>query len=187
MNLKKGLTLIAIGFLFTLVDINLTFDGAKVNITPQFVGWILIFLAIDSLGKYVSGKMYLKWLALALAMAFGVIWAFDVFKPELSTSIIKVPVNILATVYMFILFGVLEEIAHDCGSKRESTIRTLKIVNLALYIGALVLVPFTEKEGLETIAYIFLIIGLAMLTAAIITAVVLFQLRKDVVKAEQQQ
>ena len=60
MNLRKGLTLIAFGFLFTLIDLNLTLNGKTLNVTPDFIGWILMYLAIDNLGDYADRKPILK-------------------------------------------------------------------------------------------------------------------------------
>ena len=68
MDLKKALTYVAIGFLFTLINLNITIGTITINFTPDFVGWILFFLAFDKLGSYVEGKTYLKWMALVLAI-----------------------------------------------------------------------------------------------------------------------
>ena len=66
LNLKKGLSFVAFGFFFTLINLNLTLNGAKLDVTPDFIGWILFFLAFDLLGTYVKDKLYLKWLSLVL-------------------------------------------------------------------------------------------------------------------------
>ena len=101
MNLKKALTFIAFGFLFTLVDLNLIVNGAQINFTPSFIGWILLFLAFDNLGDYVKDKIYLKWLSLILTVAYAVIWFLDFAKPELSTDLIKTPAAICSFCLMF--------------------------------------------------------------------------------------
>ena len=68
MKLRKGLTLIAFGFLFTLIDLNLTLNGKTLNVTPDFIGWILMYLAIDNLGDYADRKPILKLDYLLLAV-----------------------------------------------------------------------------------------------------------------------
>ena len=45
MNIKKAISLAAFGFMFVLVDFNLTLDGHTICVTPDFVGWILFYLA----------------------------------------------------------------------------------------------------------------------------------------------
>ena len=104
MDIKKGISYIAFGFLFTLLNINLNFNGTSINITPDFVGWILMFLAFDHLGQYVENKGYLKWIALILAILTGVIWVYGLVKPELSIDTVKTVVSFAGVVFMFILF-----------------------------------------------------------------------------------
>ena len=43
MDLRKGLSYVAFGFLFTLINFNLTVNGQAISITPNFIGWILFF------------------------------------------------------------------------------------------------------------------------------------------------
>jgi len=61
MNVKKSLSLIAFAYFFTLVNLNLQSNGTSINIFPDFIGWILFFLAHDKLGSYMDGKKYMKW------------------------------------------------------------------------------------------------------------------------------
>ena len=77
MDIKKGISYVAFGFLFTLININLTFNGATVNIVPDFLGWILFFLAYDKLGSYMENRVYLKWGFLIMAVFKGVLWILD--------------------------------------------------------------------------------------------------------------
>ena len=179
MNLKKALSLIAFGFLFTLVSINLTVNGQKINLTPDFIGWILMMVAFDNLGDYVKDKMYLKWMSLILAVAYAVLWIFSLVKPELNLGILNTCAAIVSSVYMFMLFGILEKIAHDIGSARESTIRMLKILNLGSYLAVLVCgLVFTKTEA-PVFGVLVLVFGVAIIVCAVITAVVLFKLKKE--------
>ena len=75
----KSTGLKAFGFLFTLINLNLTLNGKTLNITPDFIGWILFFLAFDRLGSYVKGKEYLKWMSLVLAILSAALWVFPCF------------------------------------------------------------------------------------------------------------
>lgn len=180
MDIKKGLSYVAFGFLFVLVNINLTLNGGTLNVMPDFVGWILFFLAFDLLGVYVSDKVYLKWIPLVLIILTGAIWLLSIVKPELDTSILSTIAAVISAVYMFILFGALEKIARDYGTKYESTIRTLKIINLVLYLFlALSAIFFTMSKD-ASMALLFMLLGVVALVAAIVTAVVLFRLRNEI-------
>lgn len=180
MNIKKGLLFVAFGFLFTLVNINLIINDLSINITPDFIGWLLLFLAFDKLEAYTKDKQYLKWLSLALAIFSGVVWVFGLLKPEVNINVLNMIVNIVGAIYMFMMFGVLENIAHDHAPSKQSTLGLLKYVNVLLYVlFALfaVLASTNENRILILISFGF---GAAAIVCAIITAVTLFSLSKEV-------
>ena len=176
MDIKKGISYIAFGFLFTLLNINLTLNGSSINIMPDFVGWILMFLAFDHLGHYVENKAYLKWVALILAILTGIIWVYGLIKPDLNIDIVKMVVSFVSVVFMFILFGVLEEVARDKAPIYAKNISMLKIVNLVLYVAFFVtaLLMTKDKDIFAMLAFLF---GSGALVAAIITAVTLLKFR----------
>ena len=182
MNIKKGLTLVAIGFLFVLVNFNLTLNGFKINVTPDFIGWILLTMAFYQLGSYVTGRKYFVYISLIMAIISGAYWVLQTFKPELlpAFDVIKIFMNIMDAIYMFVLFGVLKEIAHDYGSKREDAITTLRYINLAVNVAFAVLSAVATRMSIETLAAIVSIAGIIGLVAAIISAITLFGLEKDV-------
>ena len=180
MDIKKGLSYVAFGFLFTLVNFNLTLNGGTVNVMPDFVGWILFFLAFDKLGTYISDKKYMKWISLILAVVTAALWILGMAKPELDVDVFNTLAAVVSAVYMFILFGVLENIARDYKSSRAETIRMLKILNLVLYVAFMVLALAYYFVKEDALAVITAFIGITMLVAAIFTAFVLFALRKEV-------
>ena len=180
MNLKKGLSLVAFGFLFTLVNLNLTLNGSALNVMPDCIGWFLLFLAIDCLGDFASDKKYLKWAALVLAVFTAAFWLLDVAQPELVPGALKTLVSVAEAAYMFLLFGVLEKIAHDYGSQREGSIRTLKILNLALFAGFVVIGLLAAARGSMALTGTTAVLGVAFLVAAIVTMVTLFKLKREI-------
>ena len=182
MNIKKAISLIAFGFMFTLVNLNLTLNGTTVNVTPNFVGWILMYLAYDKLGDYMKGKSYMKILSLVLIVLTGALWLGDIVKPDLDTSIIKTIANIASAVYMFVLCIVLENVARDFGSTRESTIRTLKYLNIGVEI-MFVVIQVLYVLGFDNIGFIAIMVstfGLIGIVAAVVTMFVLFGLNKEI-------
>ena len=54
MDLKKGLTYVSFGILFTLADFYLSIGNFQINIFPDFIGWILLYLAFDKFGEYTE-------------------------------------------------------------------------------------------------------------------------------------
>ena len=185
-TLKKGISLIAFGFLFTLVNINLTMNGSKLNVTPDFVGWILFYIAFDKLGAYTDGKSWLKWSALVLAIVTGAFWVLDFARPDLDPGIVKTIVTVFCAVWSFVFFGVLERIALDHHSAHAGTIRTLKYVNAVAYAAFVFLGllggyagAYIGSGSAVAVSGIAAVVGVVALVAAIVTAVVLFRFRRE--------
>lgn len=179
MDIKKGISYVAFGFLFTLVNFNLNFGTVSVNIMPEFVGWILFFMAHDCLEKYLGNKPYMKWIALIMAIVTGAFWIVDLTKANIQVDIVKMIFNFVSMVYMYILFGSLEKLANDYDSKHTKTIGMLKILNLTLYLITFVFAFIYIYNRLDTYAVITALVGIAALVSAIFTAVILFKLRTE--------
>ncbi len=181
MDIKKGVSYIAFGYLLTLVNLNLNFGSFSVNVFPNFIGWILFFLAFDKLGPYASDKPFLKWTSLILVILAGTTWILGIAKPELDADLLTTIMGVISVVYLFILFGVLEQIAGDYHSSRASTIHMLKILNPILYVAFVVSsLGFISSNLSPTLGGLAAVIGIAALVTAIVTLVVLFQLRKEI-------
>ena len=186
MDIKKGLSYVAFGFMFTLINVNFTFESGTVNLMPDFVGWILFFLAYDKLGTYVSDKQYLKWLSLVLACVNGAVWAAELFNPELNLGILNTVVGACQAFYMFMLFEALINIAGDFNSVRTEKLNTLRYFNLCIVIVLPVLgflaEQFLLKDGTinPSAALTVGAISLIGFVAAFITMFTLFGLKKEI-------
>lgn len=180
MNIKKALSYAAFGFLFTLVNINLTFNTLTVNITPEFIGWILLFVGFDKFGTYVEKRKYLKVLSLLLIIISAALWAIDLFRLDLPLTIVKVVSNTLSAIYIFGLFTVLTKVADDYHSTHTDTIRYLKYINVVLFLLLSVLGLVADRMSIPALAAVFAVLGILALVSAIISMVVLFLLRKEI-------
>ncbi len=181
MDLKKALSYVAFGYLVILVNINLTISGVTVNISPDCVGWLLFFLAFDWFGSYAEGKRGMKTGFLLLAILSAALWVYSMAKPELAAEKVLNPmIGLGSVVLMFLLFGVLERVAHDHAPHREGKIRLLKYLNLILYLVMNVAAGGFAGIGSGLLAAVAAAAMFAALIAAIVTAVVLFKLRKDI-------
>ena len=180
MNIKKGISLIAFGFAFVLVNLTLTLNGRSICVTPDFVGWILFFMSFDLLGSYIADKAYMKWISLILAIVTGAIWMLKIAAPEMNTSILTTAATVVSVFYMYILFNVLEMVAHDHAPQREATIRMLKILYLVMYVLFVVFSMLTLASQNENLALLAGLVGAVTLVCAIVIALVLFRFRKEV-------
>ncbi len=184
MNLRKGLSFLAFGYLFVLVNFNLELNNLRVNLMPEFVGWILLFLAVPQLGSYTQDKPLLRWAPLALAVVSGLSWASGILLPEIPClSRFQPLTGLLSAWYLYVLFGVLEVLAEDIGSNRGPTIRLLKYINVALALGVNLAAQIYAMTELEVAALAMVALGMLSLGAAIATLIVLFGLRKDAIRA----
>ena len=179
-NIKKALSLVAFGFLLTLVNLNLKYNNFTINITPEFVGWILFFLAFDKLGDYGKGKEYIKWISLLLVIATAAFWVLDMAMPQLDTGIYKTGVSLVEAYYIFVLFGMLTKIAEDCGSNKAGLLSFLKYLNIILILLFAGVGYYTAYNPIQSLVVLSTVIGMAALVSAIVTCIVLFGLRKDV-------
>lgn len=179
MKLKNGLTFVAYGFLFTLLNLNLTFNGHTVNVIPNCLGWLLLFLAHDNLKPYGEDKGYLKWTALGLTVVTAVIWIIGLMDPDFSISWLSILVSIVQAVYMFMLMGILGDIAADNQSSQQNALSTLRYLNPILLAGV-TLFGYMSMFLSEYFALIATAVGIVALAAAIWTAVTLFRLRREV-------
>ncbi len=177
-SIRKGLSFVAFGFLFTLVNINLSFTTGDahytLNIMPDFIGWTLFFLAYGKLGSYVQDKPYLKWIAFIMIILTATLWIVGFMSHSASITVLQSVTSILGSIYMFLLFGSLEAIADHYGSSKASLLSFLRYANLA--VGCILLLLSLLKVDLS----VYAVVGTMGLVLAIITAVVLFGLRSDV-------
>lgn len=182
-NIKKGISYTAIGFLFTLVNINLNFGGAIVNIMPSFVGWILLLLAIGKLGTYTEGKPYLKWIAIAGIVVSAVEFALGIVMPDTKLWYVTAAMNLISVAFIFGYFESLAALALDIGSVYGDTLNILRWLHAAFYLCGAIVSVFTRGMTVNDIspatASMVLGFGILGLAIAIWTCIVLFRLRKE--------
>ena len=176
MNIKKGIRLIAIGFLFTLININVTVNEHVINFMPDFVGWILIGIACTKLDDYVKGKPFYMIGAILLGICNLAIALVTLFLPKMDITIYKTGVSVLTIIYVFALLTLIEKIGKDKGYKDAGSIRILKYVYLIVFILFQAMTFAASYLPVNVLAFIVSISGLTALVTAIITAVVLFRM-----------
>lgn len=182
-DIKKGIRLIAFGFLFTLININLTFGNVTVNVFPDFVGWILMSMAIDPLGVYTEDRRYLKYVCMAMIVLSGALWLLGILAPDLNTQILGSVCDLISAAYIFILFESLIHIGEDNGSAYTDMLRFLRWANLAVFIAFGIiglLFPGVDSSNIRTAAIAVIPMILIGLVVAIMTAVTLFKLNKEI-------
>lgn len=176
-DVTKGLSLIAFGFLFTLLNITIN----DVSITPSFIGWLLFFIAFPYVEKYAEGKDYLKWAALILTIVTAVQWVLEIVKAPVQLDILKTIVGVVDVVFMFLFFGVLENIVKSFNlEERAGKLRTLKFVNLISYLGTVVFSLIYSIRQDALFAGIAALCGIVAIISAIVTCFTLFRVKNEI-------
>ncbi len=182
---KKGLLYAALGFMFVLVNINLQFDAKSVNITPDFIGFILLYLSLGYLGNYAADKGYLKWTAMILALCSAALWIFGLVS-DADVSVIRSLVSLVNAFFMFVYLGIIAQIAYDHQSVRADTLNMLRYVSAGVEVFLAVLSMTVSRfmivDGRMNPAGVVLILfgGLVGLAAAVWTMFTLFGVRKEI-------
>ncbi len=184
-EIKKGLLYAALGFMFVLVNINLQFDTKSINIIPDFIGFILLYLSLGYLGNYAADKGYLKWIAMVLTVCTAALWIFglvsdaDIYPVRSGLSLVK-------AFFMFVYLGIIAQIAYDYQSVRADTLNMLRYVSAGVEVFLAVLSVFVSlfmaADGRvnPTGAMLVLFGGLVGLAAAVWTMFTLFGVRKEI-------
>ena len=184
MKLNKGLRFIAFGFLFTLVNLNITTANYKVNITPDFIGWLLIFIGLGYM-KERKGDLFFRIVAILLSLVTLAMWIVRFVLPKFDLRLYEIGVSAFAVLYITLLLGFLEKTARQCGSSHAGNLKIVKYVDLIVYIlfqSISFAGPYLPENVLKVLV---LVSGVAVLITAIMTAIVLFRLSFDVEEKEE--
>ena len=155
-------------------------DGLRINVLPDFIGWIFILIGMLKIRRYFGQKKYMTVMAAFMIITSAVQYFFEIFHPETRLAVLNIICNLVTTIFMFLLFGTLEQIAADHRSKRQSILGYLKIATVCVdgIITLISLIALSERN-LELLALIFTVMGVVLLGIAVISAVVLFQFARD--------
>ena len=187
MRLKKGMTLVAVGFLFISFYVNINLKGGVLTLPPSFIGWILFVLAYPKIVKYTSYSISLYWIPLVLAVYSALNWVLNLINLSIYFPLLPIAAGVLTIVYLVKLLGCLELLARDYARNLVPRVHTLNVLYLSLEIAlsvfAFLLVTLPRVGGAPALALITILLLIAGLAAAVVTiliCVTLFQLRKAI-------
>ena len=139
-------------------------------------------MAFYEMGRYVTDKRYLVIISIIMAVLSGAYWLLELFKANIADnlSIVNTIMNIANAFYMYVLFGILVDIADEYGSKTKDTISVLRYINLAVSIILLVISVLINLENFRQFVWMITFSGLIALASAIASAIILFKLKNEV-------
>ncbi len=177
MKLKRTILLIAIGFIITLVNINVRINSSlEVNFLPDFIGWLLIAYACSRLGRYVRKKPFYLIVPVLLGFADLGIMMLKLLLPKYDLSIAESIVSLFSIIFIFALLSLLEKVGKDNGYGDIASIRILKYVYLISYLIFQSLALSSAFIPFKVLSVLLSVSGGAALLTAILTAYVLVKM-----------
>ena len=184
--IRKALGNIAWGNLLILLDVNL----GRLDVLPNWVGYLLIFYAIGYLADEVRDLPLLKPFCVLLGATELLDWLAVFLAGEPLTGQFFLVNALIACVSLYFHFQLLTDLAGLAGrqaggehlARRLRVCRNVAAVNRVL-VTALGYCPFPE----EVVTALALLLLLAALAVAIVAAHDLFALRRCFPEAEPQE
>ncbi len=178
---QQALRQIAWGYVFLCFNISINLDGGKVEFLPAWAGYLLMFMALDTVAKWEPSASLLKPLAGILAAEAAVKWAAALIGMEYDFPWLTMLISILNLYFQFQLLTNLSDIAirgnSDCG-KRLRMLRTVQMVYLTLY-GSMELFSENRAQWLQGHLLIVGIVAAGQIAVTIGICVTLFSYSKE--------
>lgn len=93
---------IAVGLIFSLLNLNVVILGKTISLTPDFIGYFLIFRYFYNLKKNDKRNNTIKLLSISLSLYNFTMFIANIFG--FKVGIVDVIINILSVAIMFVLF-----------------------------------------------------------------------------------
>ena len=175
MNVKKGIRLIAIGFVFTLINLNINFNAQSINIMPDFIGWFIIAFAFSYMGSFKKGSGWLKWGSILLGLISAGLMIAEFIFPKYDFTLYKSGASILEALIIFFLLKLLEKIGRSYGSGLVGDLKILRYVYLVVYVIFQALSLCSGFLPVDLFTTLVSLCGIIALLTAIITMLVLLR------------
>ena len=179
MNLRKGLGEVAYGMLFVLIAVNITISGFTICITPDFIGSFLFFLAYRHLGKFTEGHETMLIIPAITTVSGFICWMMGMVAPTIDIVFLELFTNLLLSIYLFLLFGILIKIAHDHESRFESVFTFLRVWTVVVYVTLYVFALRAVKYSTFFVTLVSLS-AVALLFTAVLIVVAVFKMRDEI-------
>ena len=178
---QRALRQIAWGYVFLCFNISFDLNGSKVGFLPEWAGYLLMFMALDTVAKWESAASLLKPIGGILTAEAAIKWAAAFAGIEFELPWLTMLVSILNLYFQFQLLTNLSDIAirgnSDCG-KRLRMLRTVQTVYLTLY-GSMALFPEDWTQWLQRHPMLVCAVVVVQIAAAIGICVTLFSYSKE--------
>ena len=182
-KIYKGINYTAIGLLFLVLSINVDFGVVRVNIIPDWVGFIFMFLALNEFENENHKHLLLKILSIIAALFAIVEWILDILNNPINVIQVSSLSSLIKLLEIFAVLGIVIRIAKALGSaygKKLDVTRTIMMLGLVLTLIASILTYYLD----EMFALAATVSGAVVLTCAVIAIIMMNNFKKELKNGE---
>ncbi|MGN0337648.1 MAG: hypothetical protein ACI4EE_09175 [Lachnospiraceae bacterium] len=154
-KLRSAVKAIGFGYAFLYLNLNL----GRVNLLPNWVGYLLIREACDDIGEQEPSIVLLKPLAALLAGYEGVLWLCKLFDISFSIPAVDVVIAVVSLYFHYQLMTNLGDLAEHLHLEERDRLYNTRIWQAALttLLGVPVLKNLCVQTGLLVATFIVLV------------------------------
>ncbi|MBO5153407.1 MAG: hypothetical protein J6C00_03515 [Eubacterium sp.] len=154
-KLRSAVKAIGFGYAFLYLNLNL----GRVNLLPNWVGYVLIQEACDDIGEQEPSIVLLKPLAALLAGYEGVLWLCKLLDVSLSIPAVEVVISVASLYFHYQLMTNLGDLADHLHLEERDRLYSTRIWQAALttLLGVPVLKNLCVQTGLLVATFIVLV------------------------------
>lgn len=163
MNISKAIKQVSTALLFIVYNINI----GTINILPNWIGFYLIYKAIQEIGKVERSALLMNKISIFLFVYYLIEWIFHIFMISLDIVPFYLFISILTLYLFYHLFTSISLICESKNSKYTRKIISLRnVLTITFTLSSLSTYLF-ENEG-NIIQLIVLIVYVISMIAMII-------------------
>lgn len=163
MSVLNAIGKISWGYFFIYLNLNL----GTISILPPWVGFLLIYAALDTVAAMEPSAKLLKPFALLLAAEDAVEWGLTIFSITLDFYWIDIFVNVISLYFHFQLLTNLAKIAESQECTSASKLKKLRSVQTIL-LTIMTLMPVSQRASISLAEN-----GIVIFAAGLISVIVM--------------
>lgn len=164
------------GYFFIYISINL----GTIDILPSWLGFLLIFMALDGVASLETSAKLIKPFALILMAEAGAEWGLKICSVTLDLYWIGTLTGVISLYFHFQLLTNLAQIAEGQGSKYAGSLKKLRTLQ-TIFFTIMVLVPVSSRMTISLVESSLFIIALALanIPVMLLICITLFSYKKE--------
>ncbi len=184
-KLYKGINYTAIGLLFMVLSINIDFGVFRINIIPDWVGFILMFFSLCEFEDDRHKHLLLKIVSIIGALFAIAEWIIEILNNPIDITMFSFVFSLLKLLMIFAVLGIVIRIAKAVKSpyaQKLNVTRTVMLLGLVLTLIAAILTYYLD----EMFALAATVAGAVVLICAVITIIMMNGFKKELKNLEAQ-